>query len=87
MGVTRQPDAIAQALKLALEHHQGGRLEEAKRIYRKALEEQPENPEASHFLGVIALQSGKYAQAAEFIEKLELRQPDSLRKHLNRVHA
>jgi predicted O-linked N-acetylglucosamine transferase (SPINDLY family) len=61
-------DAI-QALELALEHHQAGRLAEAERIYKQVLEVDPNHPQALHLLGLIAHQCGKHELAIELIEK------------------
>jgi predicted O-linked N-acetylglucosamine transferase (SPINDLY family) len=56
-----------RALREALQHHQEGRLEEAERLYRRALETDPDNIDALHFLGVIAYQRGDYDGAADLI--------------------
>jgi protein O-GlcNAc transferase len=58
---------IQQALELALQHHQSGRLHEAERIYRQILAREPNHADALHFLGVIAHQMGQYQQAVELI--------------------
>lgn len=46
----------ASALHEAVEQHRAGRTEEAERLYRAFLRDQPRNPEANHNLGVLALQ-------------------------------
>lgn len=58
---------IAEALALALEHHQAGRLPAAEQIYRQVLEVQPNNADALHLLGVLARQVGQPAVAVEYI--------------------
>jgi protein O-GlcNAc transferase len=73
----QQAAAIQQAMQLALEHHQAGRLAEAERIYRQALEMQPDHPGALHFLGLIALQSGDSRQAADLLEQARRIEPSS----------
>ena len=50
---------IAQVWQQALEQHKAGRLSEAERLYRTILRTQPENSEAHHNLGMLALQRGK----------------------------
>ncbi|MDX1484314.1 MAG: tetratricopeptide repeat protein [Alphaproteobacteria bacterium] len=45
-------------MTIALAHHQGGRLAEAKRCYEEILADTPNEPNALHLLGVIALQEG-----------------------------
>jgi protein O-GlcNAc transferase len=51
----------------ALEHHRHGRLAQAQDCYRRVLEEQPENVDALHFLGVIAYQRGEHEEAERLI--------------------
>ncbi len=48
---------------IAVRHHQGGRLPEAEQLYRRLIEQNPENISACNNLGVIALQSGCYLEA------------------------
>ncbi len=45
---------IEQALGLAIQHHQAGRLAEAESIYRQILQQQPQHADALHLLGVLA---------------------------------
>ena len=62
------PDArrlVAQALPL----HQMGRLAEAEALYRQAQALDPEEPDAIHFLGLIAHQRGEHERAIELLEK------------------
>jgi protein O-GlcNAc transferase len=56
-------------VELGLQHHGAGRLREAEALYREALAEDPQNIDALHFLGVIALQRGDPAQAAVLISQ------------------
>src|SRR5436189_4292492 len=63
---TPTPDATASAA-LGLQQHQAGRLAEAEALYREALAKDPDNVDAWHFLGVLALQRGDPAQAADLI--------------------
>jgi predicted O-linked N-acetylglucosamine transferase (SPINDLY family) len=51
----------------ALEHHRRGQLAQAQACYRRVLEEQPENVDALHFLGVIAYQRGEHEEAEQLI--------------------
>ena len=60
---------IPEALQLALEHHQAGRLAEAEGIYRKILAVAPNHADALHLLGVIAHQMGRHDFAVELIGK------------------
>ena len=56
-------------VELGLQHHGAGRLREAEALYREALAEDPQNIDALHFLGVIALQRGDPEQAAVLISQ------------------
>ncbi len=44
---------IEEALQRAIEYHQGGRLQDAERLYRAILQNQPQHPDANHNLGVL----------------------------------
>ncbi len=50
-----------------LAHHQRGALAEARKSYQAALESDPAHFDAQHLLGVLALQAGNPAEAAELI--------------------
>lgn len=58
-----------------LQHHGAGRLREAEALYRQALAEDPQNIDALHFLGVVALQRGDPAQAVVLISQALSRNP------------
>ncbi len=60
---------IHRRVEVGLQHHGAGRLLEAEALYREALAEDPQNIDALHFLGVIALQRGDPAQAAVLISQ------------------
>jgi glycosyltransferase involved in cell wall biosynthesis/ubiquinone/menaquinone biosynthesis C-methylase UbiE len=61
-------EASASSLMLsAIAHQRAGRLEQAQRLYRRALEIAPENPDALHMLGVAYYGSLRYAEASELI--------------------
>src|ERR1035437_8030916 len=60
---------IPKAIRAALEHHQAGRLPQAETIYRQILQAEPNHPDALHFLGLIAYQTGKNEIAVELISK------------------
>ena len=53
----------------AVAQHQAGRLVEAEALYRRLLQQQPNQPDAMHMLGVIAHQSGRNEEAVELIRK------------------
>jgi predicted O-linked N-acetylglucosamine transferase (SPINDLY family)/mannosyltransferase OCH1-like enzyme/glycosyltransferase involved in cell wall biosynthesis len=64
---------IAHDIRLALEHHRAGRLQEAARLYEQLTVAAPGDARPWHFLGAIAMQSGNFARALELVNRaLEL---------------
>jgi Flp pilus assembly protein TadD len=53
---------LEQQLKSGMSHQQAGELKEAERIYRKALAEEPNNPDALHLLGVVLGDGGSWTR-------------------------
>jgi protein O-GlcNAc transferase len=74
---------IEQAMNLALQHHQAGRLAEAETIYRQILALQPNEPDAMHFLGVLANQTGKPQVGVELIGRAIALRPGVPEYHNN----
>jgi tetratricopeptide (TPR) repeat protein len=60
---------IPQALAIAVEHHQAGRLQAAEQIYRRILAIEPNHADALHLLGAIAHQMGNDGLAVETIRR------------------
>ncbi|MFQ5953697.1 MAG: tetratricopeptide repeat protein [Kiloniellales bacterium] len=60
------PDA---ALRTAIQHHQAGRLGQAEALYRQVLKVQPQNADALHLLGVIAMRAGRPDSAVDLIRR------------------
>jgi predicted O-linked N-acetylglucosamine transferase (SPINDLY family) len=60
---------VDQAFALALAHHQAGRLADAESLYRQILAVLPSHADATHLLGVIAIQVNQPRAAVELIEK------------------
>ncbi len=58
---------IPEAIAVALQHHQAGRIKAAEQIYREVLAAEPNQPDAIHLLGVIAHQAGMPAVAIDLI--------------------
>ncbi|MAF48900.1 MAG: tetratricopeptide repeat protein [Rhodospirillales bacterium] len=54
-------------LEQGLSLHQAGRLEDAERLYRQVLEQDADNQDALHFLGLIAHHRGAFDEAARLI--------------------
>jgi predicted O-linked N-acetylglucosamine transferase (SPINDLY family) len=69
----RQPDkhdrSFAQTplLREAVDFHQAGRFAEAAELYSKVLAQEPNHFDATHLLGVIALQQGRLEEARDWI--------------------
>src|ERR1700677_4476570 len=63
------PSASAHEFRQGLARHQQGNLVEAERHYDAALKSQPDNFDALHMLGVIALQKGQFEQGVEIITR------------------
>src|ERR1700677_2029045 len=68
-GPKIQVMTISQALDLAVERHQSGRLADAEALYRQILAVQPGHSDALHLLGVIAHQTGRHDLALEWIRR------------------
>ena len=67
---------VQQTLQTAIQHHQAGRLQQADAMYRVLLEQHPDQPDALHFLGVIAYQTGKLPTAIELIRRAVVLRPN-----------
>jgi protein O-GlcNAc transferase len=60
---------IQQAFDLAQQHHRAGRLNEAEKIYRGILAQQPGHFDSMHFLGILAHQMGRNDIAVDLIRR------------------
>ena len=60
---------VAQAVQLALQFQQAGRLQEAEALYRAVLQREPNNADVLHLLGVLAHQAGKPQIAIDLISQ------------------
>lgn len=59
---------IAQLMQAAVAHHQAGQLDQAETRYRQVLQFEPANPDANHYLGIIAMQVGQHAAGLPHLE-------------------
>jgi len=75
--------ATPEVFKIALQHHQAGRLPEAEALYHQLLAAQANHPGALHLLGVIALQSGQPEKAAKMIRQALAIDPANAGAHSN----
>lgn len=72
-----------EILHQALQHHRGGRLKEARRLYERILQTDPRSAEAMHLLGTLIGQQGDLARALEWINKAIAREPGNAMFHKN----
>jgi len=79
--------AIEETLKTAIELHHAGRLIEAERKYRDVVSMQPGHIEATHMMGVIALNFGRPDDAAELIGVALKANPADVSAHCNMAIA
>ena len=56
-------------MKLAAEHEQAGRLDEADAVLDALLAEKPDHAEATHFKGVVAVRRGRTEEGARLMER------------------
>jgi len=70
-------------LQAGLEMHRLGRLAEAEAVYRQALAQNPNNPNALHLLGVVLHQNRRSAEGVLFIQRAIALQPNVPAYHNN----
>lgn len=70
-----------------LVHHRAGRLAEAVAGYRRVLEQIPNDPDANHLMGLIALGTGNLAAAAGHFEQVVRVRPKVAEYRTNLGHA
>lgn len=74
---------VADALALAVQWHQNGRLSEAESLYRQILQAVPGQPDALHFLGLLSGQQGNAEAGIALIRQAIAGQPDYASAHNN----
>lgn len=82
-----KPVSIADALKLALEHHEAGRFPEADQIYKQILASEPENVNALFLHGTIASQTGLHDDAIALLTRASARAPKEAKIFLNLANS
>lgn len=70
-------------LRIAIQHHQSGRLAEARAVYERVLQVQPNHPDALHLLGALVYQSGDAVRAVELIGQAVSARPGVADFHAN----
>nr|MCU0736039.1 tetratricopeptide repeat protein [Methylotetracoccus sp.] len=76
-----RPPTTAELFNLALAHHQAGDLSTAETLYQQILSADPVNFDATHLLGVAALQGGRLAHAEALITAALAISPDDAAAH------
>jgi predicted TPR repeat methyltransferase len=61
--------SVESAIKIAIELHKRGEIEEAITLYNDILAADPENPDAIHYLGVVKHQMGESEEAIELLTR------------------
>jgi protein O-GlcNAc transferase len=74
---------IQQAFDLAMQHHRSGGLQQAERLYRQILAQQPKHADAMHYLGIIAHQVGRNDIAVDLIGRAIAVRPNYAEAHCN----
>ena len=85
-GQLQNHQQLAQALELAMDHHEADRISEAEAIYRDILEVEPVHPVAKNLLGAIAFQNGNKKKAWTLITQALDVAPDYPEAHSNLGH-
>lgn len=67
---------IAGIVKIAVQKHGSGQLEQAEKLYQQVLQTVPNHPAALHSLAMIASGRGKYDMAIEFASKAIKEMPE-----------
>jgi protein O-GlcNAc transferase len=65
--MSEEIQTVGQALRLGVEHQQHGRLPEAARIYQGILGKNPNQPDALHLLGSVAVMTGQAEKGIDLI--------------------
>lgn len=68
--------SIEDALRIGLELHQNGHLQEAEHAYTQILKAWPECPDALHYMGVVSHQLGTRNDAVDYIKRSLAIDPD-----------
>lgn len=74
---------VAEEFNRAIDSHQKGKLDRAKRGYKRVLQSAPDHASAIHLLGVLDLQRGHPEPAAALIEKALAIDPNMAAAHYN----
>src|SRR5207253_2657413 len=82
-----QTVTIPQALQIAVQHHQSGRLGEAEQIYQQILQQEPSNSNALHLLGLIRTHQNRPVEAVDLIQRAVAAAPELVEFRLSLATA
>jgi predicted O-linked N-acetylglucosamine transferase (SPINDLY family) len=74
---------VDQAMRVAVQHHQAGRLAEAEHIYRQVLAQDANHSHAHRLLGVLAAQAGRTDVAVALLQRAIALDPLDAEAHSN----
>src|SRR5262249_50891937 len=78
---------IDEAMRIAIGHHQGGRMAEAEAICRQILDQVPNHADALHLLGALACRMGRNDLAIELLGRAIALRPDPAEPRANLGNA
>jgi tetratricopeptide (TPR) repeat protein len=78
---------MRDVLRAAVQMHQAGKLGPAAALYQTVLDNERDNPEALHLLGVLHHQQGDHARAIELIVRAVALKPNVAEFHANLAEA
>ncbi|WP_175798720.1 tetratricopeptide repeat protein [Burkholderia ambifaria] len=61
--------AVVERLNAAFVHHQAGRFDDARVLYEAIRRDEPDQPDATHFLGLLACQLGQFPAGLALMER------------------
>jgi protein O-GlcNAc transferase len=76
-----------KAVRKGLVHLDAGRVENAERLFRSVLKSEPNNPEANHALGTLAVRQGNLPLALRFLTAALQANPQDARHWLSFAEA
>jgi protein O-GlcNAc transferase len=79
--------SISESIALALHSYQTGNLSQAQLLYHQILQQQPNNVEALHWLGIIAHQLGNLKEAIAYYQQTLALKPDQTEIYYNLGNA
>jgi len=79
--------ALELTLNLAVSQHEAGFFTEAEQLYRGILQTEPDQPQASHNLGLLLAQTQRVGECLPHLETALAAKPESARYWLSYIEA